>query len=163
MYSRFFWHSNVGPQTKKGYIEEHWRRLFIAQRDHLSTYLICSYPSWSDVEKNSHGLSPHRDFHRNNMLIARRRSLKSAPINSRDFWRNFAPSRYNHRLPKDSFCAFLPSSWKNFTLPLSTCRSICTYIRISMKQYIWQILVYRFLHLIIFDDSLLSIRIFFRW
>jgi len=65
-----------------------------------------------------------RGFHRNNMLIARRRTLKSAPINSRDFWRNFVPSRrrrYCRRrrsvFRKILFARGFPASWENFTLP----------------------------------------------
>jgi len=100
----------LAAADEKGYVRIR-HRLFIAQRDHLSTYLICSlhpFPFQTDIEERyvASALLSFSfvyflfalGFYRNNMLIARRRSLKSAPINSRDFWRNFVPSHCNRNV-----------------------------------------------------------------
>lgn len=94
---RSFWHSNVGRADEKGYIEPD--TAYSSLKGIIYQHIwYAPHPFRSDIEESraarAHSLFCVAGFHRNNMLIARRRSLKSAPINSRDFWRNFAPSHH---------------------------------------------------------------------
>lgn len=97
--ARSFWHSNVGRRRRKRICTNPTPSIhrskgsFINIFDMLPTLalFLARYREKPHC-KRTHSLIALR-FYRNNMLIARRRSLKSAPINSRDFWRNFAPSR----------------------------------------------------------------------
>jgi len=104
--ARSFWHSNVGRRRRKRIRTNptppihRSKGSFINIFDMLPTPIPFLEESRERVALSSSlslSVSHARflfalGFHRNNMLIARRRSLKSAPINSRDFWRNFAPS-----------------------------------------------------------------------
>lgn len=80
-----FWHSNARCTNEKGYVKPDaaYSSLKGIIYQHIWYAPGRVKPDGGTLPALSLSLRP--SFHRNNMLIARRRSLKSAPINSPDF------------------------------------------------------------------------------